>query len=370
MRLVFVTGSLVHGGAERHSITLANSLAERGHECHAVYVKNDPSQLERLRLTPPSSVTCLHGRSYLDLRAVGHLARFFERLRPHAVLACNPYALLNASLARPAAPLMVTLHSTRNRSAKESLQMLAYRPLFWAADCAVFVSERQRVHWARRGLFGRSNRVIYNGVDTDHWRPVDCAPHQDFVIGMSAVLRPEKNPTQLVEAVAALRRRGIPARALFIGDGPLRGEIEARAVREGVADAVTITGLQQDVRPYLAACDTLVLTSFTEAFSLAAVEAMALGVPVVHSDVGGAREMITHGEDGFVFPVGDTHSLVESLAVLAQPETRRRFGAKARATVESRFTERSMVERYEQTLMDMASTRSNREQLRRRAAAH
>lgn len=369
MKLVFVTGSLVHGGAERHSITLANRLAERGHECHAVYVKNDPSQLERLRLAPPSTVRCLHARGYLDLRSLGQLSSFFERVRPDAVLACNPYALLQVSLARPRAPLLVTLHSTRNRSLKESLQMLAYRPFFWAADCAVFVSERQRAHWRRRGLFGRSNRVIYNGVDTEYWQPVS-APHQDFVIGMSAVLRPEKNPNQLVDAVAALRRRGVPARALFIGDGPLRGEIEARAAREGVADHVTITGLQQDVRPWLAGCDALALTSFTEAFSLAAVEAMALGLPVVHSDVGGAREMIEHGGNGFVFPVGDTPSLVESLAVLAQPDVRRRLGAAARRTVETRFTERAMVERYEQILMDMASTRSNREQLRRRAAAH
>lgn len=384
MRIAFVTGSLVHGGAERHAITLANRLAERGHECHVVYVKNDPSQLERLKLAPPSSVRCLHARSYLDLRAVGHLGSFFERVRPHAVLACNPYALFNASLARLQAPLprrevplLVTLHSTRNRSLKESLQMLAYRPFFWSADAALFVSERQRLHWRARALFGRRNRVIYNGVDTEYWKPVPGYSRRilgfeegEFVVGLSAVLRPEKNPTQLVDAVAALRRRGIPARALFIGDGPLRGEVEARAAREGIAAAVTITGLQQDVRPFLEACDTLALTSFTEAFSLAAVEAMALGLPVVHSDVGGAPEMIRHGEDGFLFPVGDTHSLVESLAVLAQPDTRRRFGAKAREAVETRFTEREMVDRYEQTLMELASTRSNREQLRRRAAAH
>ena len=56
MRLVFVTGSLVHGGAERQSIALANRLAERGHECHVAYVKNDPSKLSRLRLAAPSSV--------------------------------------------------------------------------------------------------------------------------------------------------------------------------------------------------------------------------------------------------------------------------------------------------------------------------
>src|SRR5207248_3830085 len=92
----------------------------------------------------------------------------------------------------------------------------------------------------------------------------------DFVIGLSAVLRPEKNPLQLVEAIASLRRRGIPARALVIGDGEMRGELEARARRLGVAGDVAITGLQREVRPFVAACDAAVLCSRTEAFSLAA----------------------------------------------------------------------------------------------------
>src|SRR4029077_13405288 len=113
----------------------------------------------------------------------------------------------------------------------------------------------------------------------------------DYVIGICAALRPEKNHVQLVDAVAALRARGIPARALVIGDGPMRPAIEARARAAGVADEVRITGFQQDVRPYLAACDTAVLCSTTiETFSLAALEAMALGRPGAHSDLRGRRE--------------------------------------------------------------------------------
>ena len=375
MRLFLVTGSLVHGGAERHAITLANRLAERGHDVHFAYVKNDPSQLPRLEV---ENVACLHAQRYLDFRAAGYLKRLLEKAKPKAVLATNPYALLYASLARPAAPLAVALHSTLTRSAKEWLQMVAYRPLFWAAERAMFVCERQRRHWARRGLFARSNEVIYNGVDLEYWKSSPSRPMRgilgmkptDFVVGLSAVLRPEKNPVQLVEAVAALRRRGIPARALMIGDGEMRPAIEAAARRLGVADAVAITGLVQDVRPFLAACDALALTSHTEAFSLAAIEAMALGLPVVHADVGGAAEMIRPGHDGFLFPPGDTGTLVDCLAVLADPEQRSALGRNARLTVEARFSERAMVERYESSLNQLASIRSKRESVRRSATAH
>lgn len=378
MRIAFVTGSLVHGGAERQAITLANRLAERGHDCHAIYVKNDPSQLSRLKLPPQSTVRCLHAARYLDFKALSHLQALLERLSPDVVLATNPYATMYASLARVGAPIVTTLHSTYIRTTKEQLQMLAYRPAFWSAACAIFVCEKQRRHWLKRGLFGRRNRVIYNGVDLEHWNPVNAAPlrralgfaEDDYVIGLSAVLRPEKNPTQLVEAVARLVQRGIPARALFIGDGPERENVLSKARCLAVADRVVISGFQQDVRPFLSACDVVTLTSFTEAFSLAAIEAMALGRPVVHAEVGGAAEMIQPGQDGWLFPVNDTATLVDRLASLADPVARSRMGENARATVEQRFSERAMVERYEETLFEIRNTRSTRAQLRNRATAH
>jgi len=383
MKILFLTGSLVHGGAERHTITLSNKLAERGHECHFAYVQDDPSQLGRLR--GAASVRCLHATRYLDLGSLRELASLLARLRPDVIVAVNQYALAYATLAKrwaaARACLVVTFHSTFIQGMKEHLKFLYLRPMFWAADCLAFVCEAQRRHWAARGVAARSNVVIYNGVDLDEWRPARPQESErlrsllgiaesDYVIGMCAVLRPEKNHLQLIEALAALRRRGVPARALFIGDGPMRAQIEARARADGVAQDVLITGLQEDVRPFVAACDTLAITSTTEAFSLAAVEAMALERPVVHSDVGGAAEMIQPGRQGFLFPVGDTRALIERLAALADRDTRRRMGARARQTVESRFAERAMVERYETLFMQLATARKTREELRRPAGAH
>lgn len=384
MRPLFVTGSLVHGGAERHAITLANRLAERGHECHFAYVKNDPSQLGRLR--GAASVRCLHARHYFDRAALAELARHVQRADPTHIVAANPYALLYASLARrkarSAAPLAVVWHTTRPASRKEWLQMLYYRPLFWRADWLAYVCESQRRYWRRRGLWARRASVIHNGIDLEHWRPgspqaslalraeLGFAPGE-LVLGMSAVLRPEKNHRQLVEALARLHARGIPARALLIGDGPTRPAIEARARELGVAQHVRITGFQADVRPWVAACDAVVLCSTAvETFSLAALEAMALERPVVQSDIGGAAEMTVPGENGNLFPVGDSAALVERLAGLADPAARRRMGQRARADVEQRFSERVMVERYEQALMDLASERSKRANLRKTAGAH
>jgi glycosyltransferase involved in cell wall biosynthesis len=365
-RLMFVTGSLAHGGAERHAITVMNRLEQRGHDCHAVYIKGGDEQLCRIRLRDGAAVRCLDAVRYLDRRALAGFARHIARVGPSAIIAANAYALMYASLAlrlsRLRVPVIVTFHSTRLLDAKEWLQMIAYRLFFWQSDCLVFVCEKQRRYWQHRGVFSRRNEVIYNGVDTeefcDRWNAAQRATlrtalgfrDSDYVIGLSAVLRREKNHLQLLDAVAMLRHRGIPARALMIGDGPMRGAIEARARNLRLSGDMVITGFQQDVRPYVAACDAMTLCSTTEAFSLAAVEAMALSRPVVLSEVGGAAEMVSPGRNGFLFPVGDTRALVNRLAMLADRRISISMGKAARKAVETSFSETTMVDRYEHIL--------------------
>ncbi len=378
LRLIFVTGSLPHGGAERQSIAVMNRLAERGHECHAVYVRNDPSQLDRIRLREGGTVRCLNATRYLDMRALADFAAHISRIRPSAIVAANPYALMYSSLAlrlsRVRAPLVVTFHTTRLFGAKEHAKMIIDRLFFWSADRLVFVCEKQMRYWLRRGVLSRKNDVIYNGVDTDHFSDTSNSEERrklrqelgfydaDYVIGISAVLRPEKNHVQLVDAVATLRNMGIPARVLMIGDGPMRGAVERRSNELKVDAEVRITGFQRDVRPYISVCDVMVLCSLVETFSLAALEAMAMGKPVIHADLGGASEMIVPGRNGFLFPVGDTGALVDKLAILADRSVSRRMGRAARELVETLFSEKTMVDRYEQTLLELCGARSSAEE--------
>lgn len=368
-RLMFVTGSLRYGGAEGHAITLINRLAERGHECHAVYVKRGAEQLDRIRPRDGASVLCLDAARYFDVAALRRFARHIERIGPEAIVAANSYALMYAALAlrlsRHSAALAVTFHSTRLLGVKEQLQMMAYRLLFWGADCLVFVCEKQKRYWMRRGVLSQRNEVIYNGVDTKTFsdardpgagarmRAALGLRKSDYVIGISALLRPEKNHVQLVDAIARLRAQGIPARALIIGDGPMRAAVEARARERMVTSDIVITGLQHDVRPYVGACDVMTLCSVTEAFSLSVLEAMALGKAVVHSAVGGAAEMISPGHNGYLFPVGDTGAYVDRLAVLADRGVSARMGRNARLVVQALFAEKTMVDRYEKVLLEL-----------------
>lgn len=374
MRLLFVTSSLAYGGAECHTVTLANRLTQRGHECHLVFVKNRTAQLDRIRLGARGTLHCLDARRYFDPRALFRFARTIRAVGPAVIVAANEYALLYSTLAlrlsATRAAIALTYHVTDALGAKERLKSIVSRPLFWMADCAVFVCEYQRHRWFRRGVAARRNEVIYNGVDTEEFaesalpearaiarRQLGFTESQ-YVVGITAALRPEKNHNQLVEAIARLRVQGIDAHALVIGDGPMRAGIEAHARRLGVAEQIKITGFEADVRPFVLACDTMVLCSVTEALSLAAIEAMALGKPFVHSDVGGAAELIESGSNGFLFRVNDTDSFVERLALLADPSLRDRMGVRARATVERSFGVGPMVDRYEHLFRELGSRRS------------
>src|SRR5437773_9974873 len=115
-RVIFVTSSLPHGGAERHAIALMNRLAERGHQCHAVYIKASGDKLDRIRLRDGGAVRCLGAVRYLDTRALADFERHLSRIRPAAMVAAMPNALMLASLARRRsglrAPPVATSHTT------------------------------------------------------------------------------------------------------------------------------------------------------------------------------------------------------------------------------------------------------------------
>jgi glycosyltransferase involved in cell wall biosynthesis len=362
LRLMFVTGSLPDGGAERHTMGLMEALSQRGHDCHAVCVK--PMRAPVATRSGVRRAGSLEARGYLDWAAVARFTELLTRVRPHVIVAANAYALMYAALARVRARLssrvVVVWHSTRLLNLKERLQMLVYRPLFWNADCSVFLCQRQWRYWRRRGVLSGRNEVIYNGIDLDAYRDDSSAADRagvrarlgwsasDYVIGIPALLRVEKNHVQLLEAVRCLRELGIPARALLIGDGELRSAIEQRIADLGLDKAAVVTGLQSDVRPWIAACDVITLCSVTETFSLAALESMAMGRALVLSDVGGAAEMVVPGSNGLLFPPRDTASYVDRLAALSDPDAARRMGANARRIVEQRFAVATMVDRYEQ----------------------
>jgi len=378
LRTLFLLNSLCVGGAEKQVVSLFNGIAGPRHAPFLQCIKNDDTLLEQIApALRPCVLPNLGVTSGLDLRAVHMLARRIDSLGIHTVVCTNMYALLHGSLARLAlgrrrreVQLVEVFHTTDVGSRKEEWAMAVYRRIVRSADLLVYVCHGQASHWRSRGLQARQDMVIYNGVDTgrfaDHWSAQDKTAlrtrlglsEQDFVIGLCAVMRPEKAHGDFLQALAALHARGVPAKGLLIGDGPLRRQVEQQIDQLGLRASVRVTGLLDDVRPMVAACDAMVLTSHAvETFSIAALEAMSLGKPMVMTRIGGAGEQIVDGHDGQLYPPGDTDALANALMSLADRNRCRDMGARAAARVRDAFGVERMVRSYARALEALSERR-------------
>jgi L-malate glycosyltransferase len=152
---------------------------------------------------------------------------------------------------------------------------------------------------------------------------------------------------QDVVEVFSLVRQEVPCRLLLVGDGPDRPKIEQKCRELGTCDSITFTGNLPVVEDVLAGADLFLLPSETESFGLAALEAMASEVPVIATDVGGLPEVVDHGKNGFLCPVGDTECMARAAITLLQDEDlRRSFAQAARASAVERFDQGRVVGRY------------------------
>jgi glycosyltransferase involved in cell wall biosynthesis len=243
------------------------------------------------------------------------------------------------------------------------LRMLLNRFVFRQCELVIWVSHKQHEYWRARGVRGKRDAVIQNGIDADYFSDRSTpqtraatraefgfAP-SDFVVGLCAALRVEKAHGDLLRAIRRLRDSGIPAKALMIGDGQQRAVIESQIAELQLTGHAVITGHRNDVRPYIACCDVMTLTSHNvETFSIAALESMALGKPVVLTRVGGAEEQVQHGSNGFLFEPGDVAALAHLLRRLTAATDRLSMGATAARDVRARFTIQRMVQRFTEEL--------------------
>jgi N-acetyl-alpha-D-glucosaminyl L-malate synthase BshA len=192
------------------------------------------------------------------------------------------------------------------------------------------------------------NCDVYVRVPTKvaEMRPRFAAPNEKLLVHLSN-FRPVKRILDVVEVFAKVAA-AIPARLMLIGDGPDRSSAEYLAMNLGVADRVHFLGKQDNVNELLPLADLMLMPSEMESFGLAALEAMACGVPTIATRVGGVPELIDDGSNGLLFPVGDTDAMAAaSIALLNDPARQAAMSAAARRTAQDRFCSTRIIPLYE-----------------------
>jgi len=277
-----------------------------------------------------------------DLLGLAELIRLFRRERPDILHANSSKAGVLGRLAAVAARVPVRIFTVHGWGfqAFSGLASALYR---WAdrvmspmTTVTICVGEGERA----AGLAARTCRedrtvVIRNAVD------VTAAPKARHGSGTPRIitvgrLQAPKDPVTLVRALAGLKAESFTA--VVVGDGPARSLLETEIRRLGLDGAVELAGECTNVRERLAAADVFVLSSSQEGLPLSVLEAMAAGLPVVATAVGGIPELVVHGETGLLVPRRDVESLSAALArLIADPALRRRLGAAGRARAEAVF---------------------------------
>jgi glycosyltransferase involved in cell wall biosynthesis len=305
-----------------------------------------------------------------DLLGFAELAVLFRHERPDIVHVNSSKVGVLGRLAAwlTRAPIRVfTVHAwafSQHHGAAARLYLWAERLVRPVTTAIVCPSEHTRTEGlAARTCAARSAVVIPNAVDVER---ALVAQHQARVPTIVSVGRLHEPKDFLTLARALARLEPGSFNALIVGDGPDRARVEEELHRASLDGAVTIAGERTDVRELLAAADIFVLSSRSECMPISVLEAMAAGLPVVASAVGGVPEVVVEGETGLLVPPEHPETLAAVLAsLIADAGARERMGAAGRARARARFDlpqfHRAHVELYRRELAsrrhDLASAR-------------
>lgn len=358
---------LTIGGLENGLVNLINHLPRERYR-HAVVCLTDYTDFHQRITRDDVDYYALHKKSGVDISLYPRIWRLFRRLRPSIVHTRNISAM-EMQLPALLAGVPIRVHSEHGREGadldghnqKYNLLRKIFRPLIQR-----YIPLSQDLqHWLQSEIGVRPERMsqIYNGVDVARFNNAGASsgsfPVAGFlssdsvVIGTVGRMAVVKDQLTLVQAFLQLLDRVENARQrlrlVMIGDGPLRAEAQRLLQAAGAADLAWLPGDRDDIPALLRAFDIFVLPSLGEGISNTILEAMASGLPVVATRVGGNPELVQDGVTGRLVPSADPTAMADTLSeLLAQSELRVRFGTAGRERVVQEFSIEHMVERYSQ----------------------
>jgi glycosyltransferase involved in cell wall biosynthesis len=297
-------------------------------------------------------------------RTSRRLRNVMEGLKPDLVHSHGWDAAMIGTLALSnlVLPHVIHIHTTdvwlESRQLKHQLRRMLTRWMLNRPDTTVVaVSDGVRRHWCRTlGVPLRSIRVILNGVDTKRFQPLSNGrrPNGAVTLGIASRLQSNKGLEDLVDALAILARDNLRPTLVIAGEGKLRGALEAQIERLGLRQQVKFLGFVNDMERFYQSIDVGVLASPREGLPLFVLEAMSCGVPVVATDVGGTKEALRDGIDGFVVPAHEPAALAAALRKLIQdPDDRQQKGSNARTRIEADFSRTVFFEQVSRLYQEM-----------------
>lgn len=370
IRIMHVLPDLVPYGAERMAANLLCGLDSGLYESSIVSLFDEkPGSLVELLRAAGVRVIHLGKRRGLDLRMFGAIAKTLADVKPD-ILHTHNYVLrytLPAS-ARQRIPAMVhTVHNVADREV-DRIGTLIHHWAFRGRVHPVAIAQKVAETFERVYRM-KAPSLIPNGIEIEpfqrarvhglKWREREGLRADELLYVCAARFFAQKNHNLLLEAFARGPAKLPNAKLLLAGDGGLQGELERQAESLGLRARVVFLGRRDDVPELFGAADVFVLASLWEGNPLSVMEAMAAGLPVVATEVGGVPELVHHGRHGFLVPPGDIDGFAAAMLRLGQNMLERRgLGEAAERRAREEFDARLMVEAYHELYQALLPARS------------
>ncbi len=354
LHVLHVVPTLGAGGLELALSRLVAGLQQRGMRHSIVCLKGEAVIADRF--DDRVAIHCVHaGRNELLLPR--RLRRILRAARPDVIHARNWSAWPDVALARLGLgrgrrlPLVFSFHGTDRAMAIPWRRRVAFRSLARITERMFTVSTASRDLLARQvGLDPRSVGIIPNGVDTERFAPLAGGFRKRgvrLIVGSVGNLTPVKAQGLLVGAAAVLAGRGLDIEVRIAGEGPEESRLREMATELGIGDRLNLPGRIEDIPAFLRDLDVFVLCSDSEAHPNALIEAMACGLPVVATRVGGIGEVLREGAVGRLIDRGDGEALAAAIEEIARdPELARDLGKRSRERAVSGYGMDRMTGEY------------------------
>jgi len=373
MNITHVVENLNRGGLERMVIELVKLQQRQGHSCQVVCLFERGALEHELTALGIPVKACGKRRGF-DIRAAARMRRMLGEHATDVLHTHNAVAHYYAVLAKPGLKVRQVINTRHSMLGARQLltgesgtgvarvldrRERIYRCAVAFTDVVVTVCEAARRDAIELGVVTADKaRAVPNGIHVEAFEPTSDVmrerlrsllklPSRARVIGSVGRLTRLKDQAGLIRAFRLVHEAEPDAVMVFIGDGELRSELQRAAMAEGVAESVHFLGDRSDVRELLQGLELFALSSLSEGYSMALLEACASALPIVATDVGGNGEIVRADATGLLVPPRDPAAMAAALiALLRQPQRARRLGDAARTWVGMEGSLALMASRY------------------------